>query len=429
MPFLISRPLRVESPPQQPRSYDLKPSVFWTGFWALIAAMIPVMRLQSVEGLWQMPLRRLKYVILLALIVSALLRLMARPVGLPVWLAAPVLVPLAGFLSGHSSSVVSSTLLAMQLALLGALAPAVFRYHALNTRQFLPWVVGAFIVSQSFSAGVGLIQLSNATVLGQEAVADRSTGLAGHPNTLGIMAVIALLVTLALLRHTSHLAKVGLWFALAVNGFALLATGSLSAMLAGAFGAAVLAVGHRRVGIALVVGAATWGAGALVGLGNTWFANFVQYRFSMVTGEAASAGDASLEIRFLTYQWALSYISDNPMFGVGMDSLNAGTFNGVTAVHNHLLHAWYQGGLFLFMWFAGVTAVVIVGTVRALRSRCGVGGAAVAVAVVTFGMTSSFFLQQQYWIPLLFAIAMLPLSQEPESAAKPSRAEARTPLH
>ncbi|UNB51460.1 O-antigen ligase [Mycolicibacterium sp. YH-1] len=411
-------PLKSESQPLPSHPEALRPSWFWTGFWSLIAALIPIMRLQSAEGLWQMPLRRVKYVIFLALIVSALFRLVARPIGLPVWLGAAVFIPFAGFLSGYSSSPTTSVIMATQLALLCALAPLVFRYHVVHTRDFLPWVLGAFLISQTLSATAGLIQLTAAPVLGQAAIAERSTGFAGHPNTLGIMSVIAILMTLTLIGQSSQLVKVGLWGAFGVNAVALIATGSLSAMLAGAVGAAVVAIGRRRVASALAVGVAAWGAGALFGLGNTWFANFVEYRIALVTGEAASAGDASLEIRALTYQWAFEHISNDPVFGVGMDNLNSGTFNGVTVVHNYLLHAWYQGGLMLFLWFVGVTAVVVVGTVRAIRSRRGLGGAAVATALIAFAATSSFFLQQQYWIPLLFAVAMLPVRQDREAPSE-----------
>jgi O-antigen ligase len=427
MTSLQSTPLNVATQSASPRPEAPGQAWFWTAFWSLIAALVPVMRLQQVDGLLQMPLRRLKYIIFLALIASALLRLVARPIGLPVWLAAAVLIPFAGYLSGQSSVVVTSIILALQFALLCVLAPAVFRYHVLNTQDFLPWVVGAFLVSQTASATVGLIQLSTATVLGQQAVAERSTGLAGHPNTLGIMSVIALLMTVALLRQSSQLMKVGLWVAFAVNAVVLIATGSLSAMLAGAVGAAVLAIGRRRVAAALAIGAAVWGAGALFGLGNSWFANFVEYRISIVTGEAASAGDASLEIRYLTYDWAIEHISDDPVFGVGMDNRNAGTFNGVTVVHNYLLHAWYQGGLMLFLWFLAVTAVVLWGTLRAIKSRRGLGGAAVASALIAFAATSSFFLQQQYWIPLLFAVALLPVGQTPDGASEPARLALTSP--
>ena len=433
MTVLQSRPARFGSPsesesPSQPTDSDAAtPSWFWVGFWSLVAALIPIMRLQSAEGLWQMPLRRLKYAIFLALIVSALFRLVARPIGLPVWLGAAVLIPFAGFLSGYSSSVTTSVVLAVQLALVCALAPPVFRYHALYTQSFLPWVLGAFLISQTLSATAGLVQLTAAPVLGQAALDERSTGLAGHPNTLGIMSVIAILMTLTLVGRSAPLVKVGLWAALAINAVALIATGSLSAMLAGAVGAAVLAIGRRRVAAALAVGLAVWGGGALLGLGNSWFATFVEYRISLVTGEAAAAGDASLEIRLLTYRWAIEHITADPVFGVGMDSINSGTFNGVTVVHNYLLHAWYQGGLILFLWFAGVTAVVLVGMVRAIRSRRGLGGAAVAAALIAFAATSSFFLQQQYWLPLLFAVAMLPAGRPSESPSESAERQTRLP--
>jgi O-antigen ligase len=393
-------------------------SVMWTCFWALIAAWLPISRTATVYGLVAAPLHRVSYVVIAALLLSASLRQVARPVALPLWLSAAVVVPTAGFVSGHASSVNASVVVAMQFAAVCVLAPAVFRFHILHTRMFLPWVLGAFLVSQSLSSAAGLLQLTGVPVLGAEALFDRSTGFAGHPNTLGLMAAIALIVAAALLNSASGTLKAALWCLLLINGFALIATGSLSAMLAGVAGLAVLLVGRRRALAAILILAIAWALSTLSTVGSTWLFSFVRHRIAVVTGEAHLAGDASLEVRLLTYQWALEHISRDPIFGVGMDTLNSGTFNGVTEVHDFLLHAWYQGGLLLFVWFVAVTAVVLWGVVRSMTTHDAAGSAAVAAALIAFAATSAFFVQDQYWLPLVFAIAMFPTNKRFKSRAE-----------
>lgn len=72
----------------------------------------------------------------------------------------------------------------------------------------------------------------------------------------------------------------------------------------------------------------------------------------VVLGEQ-SGGVASAEIRFQTYNHALSYISRDPVVGVGMDSMNQSTVALDLVVHNYLLRGWYQGDFFCLLasWY------------------------------------------------------------------------------
>jgi hypothetical protein len=108
----------------------------------------------------------------------------------------------------------------------------------------------------------------------------------------------------------------------------------------------------------------------------------------------------------LTYDWAWRHIAIDPLVGVGMDPMNAGTYNGDTPVHNYLLHAWYQGGLLFVGWLAVVTVVLATLVYRSARKQDSLSGGLLVVVVVTFAMTSAFFDQQQYWLPLLFGVAL-----------------------
>jgi hypothetical protein len=341
-------------------------------------------------------------------VASAALRRTARPAGLPVWWAAAVLVPAAGVLSGLVSSLPASLLEAVQLTVLCALAPAVFRYDILRTRGFLTWVVAAFLGSQTLSAAVGLYLFAGTAGTLRAALFGRAKGLAGHPNTLGIMCVIALLVALSSLGGASPRVRAGLWAVITLNAMALVATGSLSAMLAGVLGAAVLAVGRRRVALALAVSGVALLAGTVLALGGSSIAGFLAHRVAAVFGAGISTDRASLAVRLRTYRWAFAHIAQDPLRGVGMDGLNSGTYDGDTVVHNALLRAWYQGGFLLFAWFLAVTVVLLVLTLRAMTSRQGVGAAAVIAASGAYAATSAAFVKPQYWLPLLFAVALLP---------------------
>ncbi|MGB3484614.1 MAG: O-antigen ligase family protein [Mycobacterium sp.] len=380
-------------------------SLFWTGLWSVIAALVPVMR-TSVNAGWQLPQRHIEYMILLALVVAALLGRVARPAGFPIWIAGAVVIPTAGFISGFSSSISASLTIAVELALICLLAPAVFRYEILRTKSFVPCVLSAFLVSQTLSAATGVLQLTGADVFGRGAVFGRSTGFAGHPNVLGLMAVIALLVSLTMMRNAPRPAQAALWGAFAVNAVSLVGTGSLSSMLAGAVGLMVYAIGRRRL-VAAFFAALAAGTSIFI-VGGAWAVSVVEYRMAVVTGADDVGGAASVDVRLRTYQWALEYLSDDPLFGVGMDDASSGTFDGVTAVHTYLLHAWYQGGLLLFLWFLAVTALLLTTILRAMAGSRSVEAAAVLAAFLTFASMSAFFAQDQYWLPLLFAIATLP---------------------
>jgi O-antigen ligase len=380
------------------------PAQFWTGFWALVAALVPIMRAQGIPEISEL-FRGFRLAILAALVASALLGLTARPAGWPVWRAAGVLIPLAGLVSGLAGSLSASVVAAVQLALLCALGPAVLRYHVRSTPGFRVWVLGAFLASQTLSAGLGLYLL---LVSGPGALFRRASGLAGHPNMLGLQCVLALLVILAVAGRVGAPARAGLGAAFAVNAAALVVSGSFTAVLAGVVAAAVLAVGRRRVRLAVHVGLAAALTVAVGWLAGSGLVAFLTRRVIIVTGQKQSGEDGSLTIRLDTYRWALAHLARDPVLGVGMDEGHSGTFDGQTVVHNYLLHAWYQGGLLLLFWFVAVTAVLLVAVVGAMRSGHGLGGATVVTALLTFGATSAFLAQPYYWLPLLLAVATLP---------------------
>jgi len=386
-----------------------KPYPVATAIWFLVAALVPLDRFLVQDASLSTLIWR---VVLAILVLSFIARRFSAPSFPAAWLSALVLLPAAGFISGHSSSVQQSLTVAVQLALLCALAPFVLKFYCDNARDFLPWVIGGFLISQTVSAVAGLAQLSGAEVLGAGSIFGRSTGLAGHPNVLGIMSVLAIFASVAAWGHRGRKLRVLSVVVLAVNAGALVATGSISSMIALVVGLVVFFGVKRQLTRVIVVGvvgtAAVWAIATAIGLGPATLLDPVSNRLEVVLGTSTTEGGAaSLGTRILTYQWALRYIGIDPIVGVGMDPTNAGTYNGYTPVHNFILHAWYQGGFLFFAWMVTMAVVVIVLVGRAIVRRTSPLPAALVAVVMAFAATSAFFDEQQYWLPLLLGVALL----------------------
>jgi O-antigen ligase len=149
-------------------------------------------------------------------------------------------------------------------------------------------------------------------------------------------------------------------------------------------------------------------------------------RVEVVLGTAdVDGGAASVSTRILTYEWAWRFISANPLIGVGMDATNAGTYNGYTPVHNYILHAWYRGGLFFFIWQVFATVGYLRLLIHAIRTRVAAVPAGLMMAMVVFAATSAFYDQQSYWLPLLLAVAC---QAGPRKAVTPPTMPERTAM-
>lgn len=422
VPRSSTRPVGAPEVPRRRRH------VIGVALFAAIAALLPLNRFLLTDPTLS---SRISWAVLALLALCVIGGRVARPPFPLLWGSALLLIPLGGLLSGTTTNVTSSLLVAIQLALLVGLAPFVLRYYVLNSRAFL-WVVGfAFVAAQSFSASMGMWQLAGGTPFETKLIFGRTTGLAAHPNVLGLMAVIAILGLLAALPRVRAGGKVLVGALIALNGLALIFSGSLSAMLAATTGLVViLAVKRRLVAtfVTVVLGSALVavfsGAGGLDPLGAI---SPITTRVEVVLGAAdVDGGAASLSTRILTYEWAWRFISANPLIGVGMDSTNAGTYNGYTPVHNYILHAWYRGGLFFFMWQVFATIGYLRLLFHSVRTKTGAVATGLMMAIVIFAATSAFYDQQPYWFPLLLAVACLTgPKKEPAEPAMPLQTSGR----
>lgn len=386
-----------------------------SALWIALAAILPVYRLVMTNVSALFP-----YVVLALIVLCVLLGRVAYPVFPRLWLGALVVVPMAAVIAGTTTSIIASAIVGVKIAILIGLGPFVIRYFVLQDRNFVRRALTGFVAVQTVSAAAGLVQVTGVTILGRAANSGRANGLAVHPNVLGIMCALTLLICIWALPRYRGGKRLLLVAVTAVNAAALFATGSLSSLLAAAIGAVVLLVCMRITvrAVLLLIGAATL---AFVGLSvfgydTTVLTGSVEERVDVVTG--VSDGVASLNVRERTYDYAWQSISADPITGVGMDGVNEATFDSTTVVHNYILRGWYQGGFLLFATLAAFTIAMLVLVFRSIRDAENSVAAGTITTMLTFAATSAFYDQQQYWLPILLAVAVMPPKKKPQKKPK-----------
>ncbi|MFD6855987.1 O-antigen ligase family protein [Rhodococcus sp. NPDC060090] len=386
----------------------------FTLIWICIAAVLPVYRVLPVS------LKLAWFVAVLGLIsISLVLGRVSRPMFPAVWLFAGFSALIATVTATDNAVVSENLYVGAQLFLLIGVGPFAMRWMVERNVRFTRNVGAAFLVGQTLSSSAGILQVTGVTILGSTVTQGRAPGLAAHPNTLGVLALVAILICVyELTQHRRRKVIFSVTVILILNIGGLLATGSLSSLLAGAFGILVLAVCIRdrvsnvlRIGI--FIGLLSW----LI-LSLTSFSESLRTpadRFMQVTGQTSA--ESTWGIRLRTYEFAWSSISREPLFGVGLSPERGVTFDGITVAHNIFLRAWFQGGLLL-----AISVALIIGAIAivALRSMwIGESGlaAGLLVAMMGFALTSAFFEQPDYWLPVLLAWASLGhISREPQQA-------------
>lgn len=374
--------------------------------WCVLAGFVPIER--TVNGLFGN-----SYVLQAVVLGWALLCVVAgrarKPNWVGVWVAGMFLIPLAGLVSGdvnRGESFVIGVFFATYLLVVSAS----LRYQ-IHVPRFLPAAMVAFASMQTISALFGLLQAVGFAPLGIAARGGRVNGLATHPNVLGLMAAVVLLLCLYLLLRGVRRR----WFAALVLGvpnlIALALTGSLSAFLALALGVLVLMTVLRRVllglglGVALSAICAAW----LYLSQADWqaFVLVIQERVDEVLTGGDTYSRGSLEIRAGTYEYALNYVRADPFVGVGLDGTYSAADARGTVVHNFLLRAWFHGGV-LFGGFVIVLAIrYLYALVISWLRRQDALAIAMLTVLVVYGSVSALYTQNEYWMIILCAVAML----------------------
>jgi O-antigen ligase len=394
--------------------------------WVALVSLVPIYRLVEVHFF-----ARLDYVTFVLIALSLLFRRVSRPRYAELWVWSGLGVLAASALVGAQADYVNSIITGLQLSALLLFLPFIFAFHASRPTKWLTSCLVAFLLVQTASATVGIAQAAlGMSPFGFAARQGRANGLAEHPNVLGLMCAIALLVLIYAMRYLRIRGRILALAAILLNGAALVFTGSLSSILAFAVGLVVLLPAARmtwRTAIAtLAIGASAIPVLAATSTpGALGFDELIESRVQTVTGETSEEG--SLEIRQQTWAAAWNHIQTNPFFGVGMDSTHQAVY-GTTVTHNYLLHYWYRGGIILFAVALTITAVALVVAVRAMVKAEDAVPAAVIVTILTFAMTAAFFDQHGYWIPLLLAFACLGAAGQSHVAVAQPASDAASPI-
>lgn len=394
----------VESPATRSSSPTKRPWTVTTVLWSTVAAVIPLN-----YALPPVP-RALWFCTIMALIcASVVLMRMARPLFTIVWTLAGC-ASLAATLTATNAATIADNLFvgAQLLALLG-FGVFVLTFNTLNDPRFVQRLSAAFLVGQTLSSAVAVSQLLDhpihvpGTVFG--AVWGRAAGLTEAPNTFGLMSCVGVLLAVAILVMTTKF-RIVVLVALSANLLGILASGSLSALLALASGMLVLIVCKRDSLGRMALWGGAFVFAATVGLASG-VAGFLSYlpsitdRYMEVTGQAA--GGSSLEVRKLTYDFAWKSIADDPIFGQGLSNKASGTYDGVIGVHNALLRAWYQGGILLAAAFALIMLGMLLAVTQAMIRKDNGCEAGILLATLVYAAVSPLLEQRQIWLPALVA--------------------------
>uniref|UniRef100_A0A5Q5BFT6 O-antigen polymerase n=2 Tax=unclassified Mycobacterium TaxID=2642494 RepID=A0A5Q5BFT6_MYCSS len=381
--------------------------------WTCVAVVLPVYRILPE------PARIAWFCATFGLMVLWLvLGRVARPLYPVIWILAGYGAVVATVTATGRASVPDNLFTGSQLAILLGVGPFVLRWLVLNIPDFTRTVCIAFLIGQTCSSAAGIAQIMGTSVFGFATVQGRAPGLSAHPNVLGLLSCLALLVCVqALVHERQPRILIGAAGASAINIGGLLSTGSLSSLMAGAAGLLVTAICLRDqikhlsriiVGTAIV----SW-----VVLTYTDFADNMRTpadRYLQVTGQTDA--ESTWEIRQRTYQFAWDAIREDPLFGVGLPVKFGATFDGITLTHNFLLRSWFQGGIALALLGSLIVLAVLIVAMKALRHKDNGLAAGVLVTVMAFALTSAFFEQPNYWLPALLAWAALRPWSKPESA-------------
>lgn len=307
--------------------------------------------------------------------------------------------------SGNADSLRGHVLIAVQVLAFIALGPFAMR-RLLSIPGVLKSALVSFLVAQSISSAAGVAQAAGTAVLGWKTVNGRAPGLASHPNILGVLASVAIVIFLYLLFKT-EMRKLPLVLGLGANIGGLLVSGSISSLTACVIGVLVFMwaarVSFKVIATMFIVGGAgLWGVTQLAASG---LLRGPAQRIAQVTGQTSDV--STLDIRQNTYAYAWEHIQRDPFFGRGLDATSGATFDGVTLAHNVLLRAWFQGGLGLGLAFALIYGAIALLIIRALLRGIDAAPAGVLAVIVGFSMTSAALQQGYYWVILLGAWALL----------------------
>lgn len=329
-----------------------------------------------------------------------------KPVAHILWVGAAYLAAIGVVTSSAAAdSMRGHLVIGAQVLIFVAAGP--FALRRLAEVEGLPTrAVAAFLIGQSISATAGLAQAAGMTTMGFRAVNGRASGLAGHPNILGLLSGVAVVILLYLMFKTDR-RRWPLLTGLVLNIGALFASGSISAIIACGVGVFLFMWAARlslRVPVLLTgaVFAALW---LMDQLDKAGIIRSPARRLAQVTGQTSDK--STLDIRQNTYAFAWEGIQKDPLYGRGLDAASGATFDYITLTHNILLRTWFQGGLAMGLAFTLIVAAAAFVVLRAVLKWQDAAPAGVLAVLIGFSMTSAALQQGYFWLLILGAWALL----------------------
>ncbi|MGY2066391.1 O-antigen ligase family protein [Blastococcus sp. SYSU DS0619] len=310
--------------------------------------------------------------------------------------------------------------MAIQMVTMIGIAPLAAAWVYTHRRRDIIAMASWFTASQTLSSIAGALQASGFEVLGDSSLYGRSPGLAGHPNTMGVMASVAIILALDGLRSRSRPGSAVISVVLIVNTAGLVVTGSTSAMLSLALALLVYAHLRRTTAMTYLTGAAALLLALIFSIAVSTASGAFESpvaRLAQVTGQTDEVSTVADRFRTITYAW--HGIVGDPLFGVGLDDASGGTFNGVVLTHNLPVRAWYQGGILAFVAILLLYTVLLGLLAAASKKRPTEAAtpASIATILAVFALTSAMFQQPLYWVILSTALAVALLVVHERSTA------------
>lgn len=289
----------------------------------------------------------------------------------------------------------------------------------------------AYLMGSAVTAGWAVLQALGVLASGGPTVG-RATGLSVHPNGLG--GILALAVVLGFLRIMRGEQRALSSLAVILSLLGLVASGSVSGMMAGLAGIALGLALTRGLGKGLVM-ILVVAPIALVAL--DWIQTAAPFlvlpsdRLLQVQG--LDSGPSTIASRVDTIRYAFEYLQDHPMVGVGLDDASGATLGEDVLVHNMLVRAWYQGGLpLLLAWVISLTSMArghLWARSRRVDSHETMGLPVAMLTVLIFSMTGPVLYERWFWLPFVLGSAVgSHVSRRHDSSLSPGRYGRVVPL-
>lgn len=239
----------------------------------------------------------------------------------------------------------------------------------------------------------------------------RSEGLSLHPNALGGILALAIILGLNNMIQGHNPRIFAPAVGVAVVG--ITASGSVSGMLSAFVGsAAVIAVTRqpKRI-VALLIAVPLLIGAVAVFQDAAQFSVSPMERLSQTRG--LGVGPSTIETRLDTIRVAWEHIRLSPFVGVGLDDASGGTDRESTLVHNMIFRIWYQGGVVLLIAIVIALASMSRGAAWGkprLQSPSATGIRGAMLGALVFGMTGPALFERWFWLPFLLGSALVEIS-------------------